>query len=213
MEASFWHDKWQNNDIAFHEGAPHPLLTHYFDTLNLPTGSRVFLPLCGKTLDIGWLLGKGYQVVGAELSDIAITQLFSDLGIEPEIAILNNHKHYYAENIDIYVGDVFDLSADIVGRIDAVYDRAALVALPDGLRERYTEQLMAVANKAPQLLITFAYDQTVLAGPPFSVTKTMIDGYYGEHYNVTLLEQVDVVGGLKGKCSATENVWLLQCEV
>ncbi|MGZ8252407.1 MAG: thiopurine S-methyltransferase, partial [Methylophilaceae bacterium] len=71
MEASFWHNKWQRGEIAFHQSDANPLLVAHFEALNLPKGSRVFLPLCGKTLDIAWLLAGGYRVVGAELSEIA----------------------------------------------------------------------------------------------------------------------------------------------
>ena len=153
MDASFWHQKWADNNIAFHNSEANPLLVKHFDDLSLNAGSRVFLPLCGKTLDIGWLLSQGYRVAGAELSAIAITQLFAELGVEPEISELGKLTHYSAPNLDIFVGDIFQLSGKVLGPVDAVYDRAALVALPGEMRARYTTHLLEITNKVPQLLI------------------------------------------------------------
>ncbi len=83
MDASFWHQRWEKNEIAFHERQANPLLVKYFDKLSLAQGRRVFVPLCGKTLDIAWLLSRGYRVAEAELSQVAIGQLFQELGVEP----------------------------------------------------------------------------------------------------------------------------------
>jgi thiopurine S-methyltransferase len=210
VDTAFWQQKWENNDIAFHQSAANPLLVNYFKALSLTKGSRVFLPLCGKTLDILWLLANGYRVVGAELSKIAIGQLFSTLGVTPEISALGKLERYSAENIDIFVGDIFDLSGELLGVADAIYDRAALVALPEALRNRYTAHLMAITATAPQLLICYEYDQNVLAGPPFSVSNEEVQRHYNAAYELTLIASTAVVGGLKGQCAAQENVWLLK---
>jgi thiopurine S-methyltransferase len=138
VDASFWHQRWKNNDIAFHEGEANPLLVKYFKILSLAKGSRVFLPLCGKTLDIAWLLSNGYRVAGIELSRIAIDQLFTELEVEPEITGVGEIDHYSARNIDIFAGDFFVLSSKMLGQVDAIYDRAALVALPQKMRNQYT---------------------------------------------------------------------------
>ena len=210
MDAHFWHQKWEQNDIAFHERDTNPFLIKYFDLLSLSKNNRVFLPLCGKTLAIHWLLSNGYRVVGSELSEIAIKQLFSELAIEPKTKAINEIRCYSADNIDIFVGDIFDLSRGVLGRVDAIYDRAALVALPETMRNRYTAHLMEITDRAPQLLICLDYDQSLLDGPPFSVTETEVHQYYQDSYDLTALASVDVVGGLKGKCPAKENVWLLK---
>ena len=130
MDANFWLQKWTKNQIAFHRSEANPALVKYFDSLSLVKNSRIFLPLCGKTLDIAWLLAQGYRVAGAELVEMAIEQLFAELGVEPKIAAVGEVKHYSATNIDIFVGDIFEVSGKMLGSIDAVYDRAALVALP-----------------------------------------------------------------------------------
>jgi thiopurine S-methyltransferase len=154
MDENFWLQKWEKNDIAFHEREANSTLVKYFPELALAKGSRVFLPLCGKTLDIAWLVSKGYRVLGAELSENAIEQLFVSLGVEPKVIQLGKVNHYSTKNIDIFVGNIFNLSRQMIGSVDAIYDRAALVALPEEIRHRYTKHLMEITNQAPQLLIT-----------------------------------------------------------
>ncbi len=210
MDANFWHRKWGKNDIAFHQNEANPLLVKYFRELSLVEGSRIFIPLCGKTRDIAWLLTNGYRVAGAELSKIAIVQLFAELGIEPKISSVGELEHSSATNIDIFVGDIFDLSSNILGLVDAIYDRAALVALPVEMRNQYTERLMQITDKAPQLLICYEYDQSMMEGPPFSISNEEINQHYADSYELTLIASTNVSGGLKGKCTAIENVWLLK---
>lgn len=209
MQADFWHRKWANNDIAFHGRQANPLLLKHFGKLSLPSQARVFLPLCGKSLDIAWLLANGHRVVGAELSQLAIEQLFKELGLTPKVSEHGKLTRYSEHNIDIFVGDFFDLSATLLGPVDAVYDRAALVALPPNMRAQYAQHLMTVSATAPQLLICFDYDQSLQAGPPFSVPGAEVAEHYGGTFDITLLDTVDIPGGLKGKCAAQENVWLL----
>ena len=210
MDANFWHDKWQTNQIGFHEPEPNHLLVGYFDKLSLKPGNRVFLPLCGKTLDIRWLLDKGYRVVGAELSKIAIEQLFGELGVEPQISEAGKLRRYSAPGLDVFVGDIFDVTRTTLGPVDAIYDRAALVALPDKMRDRYAAHLIDIADTAPQLLICFEYDQNVMEGPPFAVSNDEVKRHYAGSYNLKLLNSDFVRGGLKGNQTAKENVWLLK---
>lgn len=209
MEASFWHERWEKNQIGFHESEANALLVNNFASLNLKQDSRIFLPLCGKTCDIAWLLDKGYRVVGAELSEIAIKQLFEDLDATPEVSTQNALTHYHAEGIDMFVGDIFDITADILGPVDAVYDRAALVALPPETRVKYTKHLQVITHTAKQLLICFQYDQSLMSGPPFSIVAEEVQQHYAATYNIENLETGDVEGGFKGKIPATEAVWLL----
>jgi thiopurine S-methyltransferase len=210
MEAGFWHRKWENNDIGFHEGAPNALLVQYFAELGLAPGSRVFLPLCGKTRDIAWLLASGYRVAGAELSEMAVRQWFAENGVEPAVRELGELKHYSAQDVDIFAGDIFRLTSAALGAVDAIYDRAAMVALPAATRERYAAHLRALTGAAPQLLVCYEYDQSVMDGPPFSVDDGEVRRHYGDAYELVLRERREVPGGLKGKCAARENVWLLK---
>lgn len=210
MQHEFWHNRWQKNEIGFHLPEANPLLVKHFSTLHLKQGSRVFLPLCGKTLDIAWLLAQGYQVAGAELSALAIDDLFNSLNLTPTIIQSDNLTHYSAANIDVFVGDIFNITAPILGHVDAVYDRAALVALPPSMRKMYSSHMMTITQCAPQLLVCFEYDQTQMDGPPFCVNADEVRMHYQQQYAITLLESAALVGGLKGKFDALEQVWWLK---
>lgn len=213
MQPDFWHQKWLKNEIGFHLPEANPLLVKHFEALKLTQGARIFLPLCGKTLDIAWMLAQGFSVVGAELSTIAITDLFKSLNLTPNITHLGEITHYSATNIDVFLGDIFALTPAMLGKVDAIYDRAALVALPDEMRKRYSAHLVALTNQAQQLLICFEYDQTIHAGPPFSISPYEVKLHYQAHYDLTLLASETIPDGLKGKFPATEQVWWLKPKV
>ncbi len=211
MKHEFWLKKWQDNQIGFHRSDVNPMLVKYVDRLNLSEGNRVFLPLCGKTLDIHGLLDRGFRVAGAELSETAVEQLFTELDIVPDISQKGALKHYHGhkgQDIDIFVGDIFELDAQTLGDVHAVYDRAALVALPPEMRKRYTAHLLSTTHKAPQLLLCFEYDQSLRNGPPFSIPDHEVTEHYGAHYHLQCLETHPVPGGIGG-VDTEEKVWLL----
>ena len=149
MEHEFWHERWRDNRIGFHEAGGNAHLIANFSCLDLLAGARVFVPLCGKTRDIGWLLDQGFRVSGAELSRLAVQSLFDDLNVVPEVSQAGPLEKFSAPGLDIYVGDIFDLTKAELGETDAVYDRAALVALPDDMRKRYGEHLATSPHARP----------------------------------------------------------------
>jgi thiopurine S-methyltransferase len=210
MDADFWRGRWRENRLGWHQPSAHPMLVRRVGALGLSPGARVFLPLCGKTLDIGWLRGAGFRVVGCELVEAAVRQLFSELGVEPAISEAGRLKRYRADGIDVFVGDVFDLTGAALGPVDASFDRAALVALPGETRVAYAAHLAEITGRAPQLLITFDYDQSLVDGPPFALADDDVRRLYGETYEVAPLESAAVEGGLKGVCPATERAFLLR---
>lgn len=209
MDADFWHQRWQANQIGFHQSRVNALLAAFVKTMNLAPGAGIFVPLCGKTLDIAWLREQGYRVLGAELSEIAIRQLFEEMALAPEVTLLGKVTRYAAKDIEIFVGDIFDLNAETLGPVDAVYDRAALVALPPEMRMQYAQHMVGLTRHAPQLLITFEYDQSVMSGPPFSVTAGEVARLYGNDYRLKSVKTRAVEGGLKGICPADESLWMM----
>ena len=209
MDAEFWLDKWEKNQLAFHEGAPNRLLVAHFAKLGIPAGGTIFVPLCGKSHDMLWLRARGYRVVGVELSRLAVEQFFAENELTPTITRAGWFERFESDGIAILLGDLFELDDATLGKVDAIYDRAALVALPPDMRKRYGAYLIALTDGAPQLLVTFEYDQSVMPGPPHSVTEAEVGKHYDAQYQLELAETRDVAGGLKGRCPATESAWLL----
>lgn len=210
MHPEFWHDRWQRQQIGFHEPVVNPLLIRHFDALNLPPDARLFVPMCGKTLDIDWLLERGHAVVATKLSPIAVTMLFERLGLAPAVADAGKSLECWrAGPLEVWVGDHFHVQPAQLGGADAVYDRAALIAMPADMRPAYARQMLSLVPRAPQLLITLEYDQSRLDGPPFSVDGGELRRLYPRH-TLHRLASEQIVGGLKGKVPATENVWRLE---
>lgn len=209
MDADFWLDRWRRNAIGFHESQANPLLVAHLAALAVPAGGRIFVPLCGKSLDIRWLLSRGHEVAGAELSEIAVQQLFAGLGVTPSATKIRQITRYSAPGIDIFQGDIFELSRSDLGPVHAAYDRAALIALPAPMRMRYASHMQRLTHHARQLIICLNYEQRLLAGPPFSVDGAEVARLYQIAFDLRLLGSAAVVGGLKGECPATEEVWLL----
>ena len=209
MEPQFWHERWEAGQIGFHKSDANPLLLAHFHRLGLAPGARVFVPLCGKTRDIAWLLGQGMRVVGAELSEIAVRQLFHEMNLAPEVDKVGAIPRYRGAGAEVFAGDIFDLGREEIGPIDAIYDRAALVALPPKMRAAYAKHLVALTGGAKQLAITFEYDQSAMNGPPFSVPPEEVQRHYAGTYAMQVAERGPVTGGLKGVVEAEETVWVM----
>lgn len=193
MEPKFWQERWARNQIGFHLPEVNPYLQRHWPPL--PEGAKVLVPLCGKSLDLMWLASQGLRVLGVELSEQAVEAFFSEQNLTPRIAERGVFKVYQAGLIEIWCGDFFALGAEALGDCTALYDRAALIALPPLMRTRYTEQLNRLLQPGCKgLLITLDYDQTQKAGPPFAVPDEEVRVLLGELWVLEVLEEQDILG-------------------
>ena len=216
MNLEFWQSRWQEGRIGFNQSAVNPLLIKYWSELQLPVSNRVFVPLCGKSIDMLWLATQGYDVMGVELVETAVQALFAEQNIVPTVhqhasnpAIKCYQGQSSGQTITLWVADIFALTADDIGRVDAVYDKAALIALPADMRINYSEQIRNISGNAPQLLITLSYDQSKRNGPPFSISDEQIQQYYDDHYQIAELTSEPTIIGSAPNLTVTEHVWLL----
>jgi len=202
MEPQFWHERWQLNEIGFHQAQTHSLLARYWPSLGVDAG-RVFVPLCGKSLDMAWLRQQGHTVLGIELSRLAVEDFFKEQGLEYSTRPLDGFQSYESEGIQILCGDFFALKPEHLSGIQAVYDRAALIALPADLQARYARHLLTLLpHRPPMLLITFEYQQEAMAGPPFSTPEKPVREWFGDQYAIETLaanEIIEEVPGLKSR--------------
>ena len=194
MDPDFWHNRWENNLIGFHLDEVNPYLQHYWSTLAMPAGSRVLVPLCGKSLDLVWLAEQGHEVIGIEISPIAVKDFFAENHLQARRIRGNRFDTWQSEKFTLLCGDVFELTANDLGRIDAVYDRAALIALPPEMRRCYVNLInRLVPASAPHLLISLDYEQSQMDGPPFAVSDAEIRMFYGERFEVDCLQTDEVL--------------------
>lgn len=194
MDAKFWQERWATNQIGFHQVEVNPYLQQYWSTLAVAGGSKVFVPLCGKSLDMMWLAGRGHRVMGVEVSEQAVKTFFSEQALTPQVDQRGAFKVYQAGLIEVWCGDFFVLDAGAVADCKALYDRAALIALPQQMRPQYTEHLDSLlARGCEGLLIAVDYDQAQRAGPPFSVPDEEVQSLLGPHWNVVTLQELDIL--------------------
>jgi thiopurine S-methyltransferase len=173
----------------------HPFLEKWWPTLDLPVGARVYVPLCGKSLDMAWLAGHGHRIVGSELSPIAVRDFFAERGLVPASTAAGSFVRHAAEPYEILEGDALSLTADVLGPVAAVYDRAALVALPPEMRATYVASLAGLLTRPSRaLLIAFEYPQELKGGPPFSVDAAEIRRLFEPGFELRQLERLDVLG-------------------
>jgi thiopurine S-methyltransferase len=194
MDPEFWHARWQENRIGFHLQETNSRLVRFWPPPPAAPGDRVLVPLCGKSLDMLWLLDQGYRVIGVEISRIATEALFAENSLVPAIDQTGDFIRYRCDALDILCGDFFALDRDAAGDIDAVYDRASLIALPPAMRAAYAKQLASLLEPGtPCLLITLDYDQRQMSGPPFAVTDGEITRLYADRFEIGQLCSEDVL--------------------
>lgn len=215
MNRDFWLERWERKETGFHQDEINPCLRQHWPELHLAEGSEVFVPLCGKSRDMLWLREQGHAVLGVELSPLAVQAFFEENGLSPQRTKGERFDSYEADGIRILCGDFFDLRRDDLAKVEAVYDRASLIALPPEMRERYARHLLNILPPATQiLLVTLDYPQTEMSGPPFAVSAAEVEALYRRHAGIRLLAQLDVLEQNprfreRGLSKLQENIFLL----
>ncbi|HEV7122346.1 MAG TPA: thiopurine S-methyltransferase [Rhodanobacter sp.] len=194
MLAAYWSERWREGRTGWHSDQPSQLLLKHWQALAMQARAHVLVPLCGKSPDLLWLAAQRYLVTGVELSPLAVEQFFAENHLTESMRDEADGRHWTAESIEIINGDIFDLRADAFADFTAVYDRAALVALPPRMRERYVSE---VYGKLPSgchgLLITMDYPPLEMDGPPFSVDDDEVHRLFDPAWDIDLLERQAVL--------------------
>jgi thiopurine S-methyltransferase len=198
MERSFWFARWQEGKIGFHDGTPHRYLVEHAGWL--ADRRRILVPLCGKSEDLAYLASRGHDVIGVELVEDAVKQFFDEHGTVPETEASGDLVIYRAGAITVIAGDFFSVTHDHIGPIDAVFDRAALVALPPEIRARYVAHLRELARDATrELLVSIEYPPEASNGPPFSIEEPEVHRTFAGSSIRVLGGSPDPQGRLEGR--------------
>lgn len=195
MQADFWLERWRSGQIGFHQPIVSPLLEAHYASLAAAPDATVFVPLCGKSLDLIWLQQRCGQVIGVELAALAIEAFCAEQGVPARRRQLGPFDAYEAPGLRLLRGDFFALSEKLLGPVSIIIDRAALISWAPALRDTYAEHLSALTpSGARTLLITLEYQQSEFSGPPFAVMPEEVERLYGRTHRVDLLEREDVLG-------------------
>jgi thiopurine S-methyltransferase len=216
MDPEFWLDRWQRHEIGFHQAQINADLQAHWPGSGCPPAAAVLVPLCGKSADMRWLRAQGHPIVGVDLAAIAAQEFFAEAQLRPRRSRAGAFECWEAEGFRILVGDIFSLDATALVGVAGVYDRAALVALPPPLRQRYARHLARILpQRCALLLLTMEYPQEQMAGPPFSVPEAEVRELYTPAFAVRQLAAR--AGGViepryleRGLKSRSECVYLLQ---
>lgn len=215
MEADFWQERWLRGETGFHQPEVNVDLQSHWAALQTARDRSVFVPLCGKTRDMCWLRALGHPVIGVELSELAVQSFFGELGLTPVQTRQGPLQRWQASGFTLYCGDFFAIGPEPLAGCAAVYDRAALIALPAPMRQRYVQHLLAVLPPATStLLLTMDYPQQQMQGPPFSVDETEVRQLFEPQHSVTLLATRDTLANeprlqQRGLKRLSEQAWRL----
>lgn len=194
MDKQFWLERWEREETGFHQHDVNDDLRRFWRVLNPAPSEAVFVPLCGKSLDLLWLEKQGHPVVGVELSRLAVTAFFSENAIPFAWSRQGSFDLAASDGIRIFCGNIFDLTAEDVGPVRAVYDRAALIALPRAMRETYVGHLLRILKPGARiLLVTIDYPEDEIEGPPFAVPPAEVERLYGGYADVRLLSRRNIL--------------------
>lgn len=194
MEADFWQARWQEGQIGFHQDRVNDYLTCHWPTLSVASGARVLVPLCGKSKDMTWLRSQGYDVLGVELSPLAVDAFFAENGLTQRKVVDGKFARSTTAGYELLCGDFFDLTQSDCAGVSAVYDRASLIALPPPMRARYARHLVELlAPGTPVLLITMEYPSHEMDGPPFSVHEDEVRRLYQVNFDIRTVGGFDVL--------------------
>jgi len=194
MEPQFWHERWRTGQIAFHQSSADRNLRRHWPALHLARGSRVFVPLCGKSLDMLWLRDQGHPVVGVELSAVALEAFCMENGIPARRRMQSGFDVYEAPNLQLLCGDFYALTPAVLGEVAAVFDRAALISWAQELRAPYVAHMAALLGSGTQiLLVSMEYPQAQMSGPPFSVQSEEVERLYSHYFKIYEIARHDIL--------------------
>jgi thiopurine S-methyltransferase len=194
VQPEFWQERWRTAQIGFHQFAVDRHLQAYWPKLKLPADSRVFVPLCGKSLDLLWLRDQGHRLTGVELSAVAVESFCMENGVPARRRLLHDFDAYEAEGLTLFCGDFFKLEPGLLAEVSAVYDRASLISWTPALRTAYVRHITALTRPGTQtLLIAVEYAQAQMSGPPFPVTSADIDELYADDHSIEQLARHEIL--------------------
>jgi len=216
MKADFWHERWEKGEIGFHQQDFNRHMLAFTGRLGLPPGAHILVPLCGKSLDMLWLARQGYRITGIEISERAARDFFVENRLAYEFERSPGVISYRGEQVSILCMDFFTVESTQLTHVDAVYDRASLIALPPEMRPAYAGYLAGLLDPGTgSLLVTLEYPQEEMRGPPFSVTFDEVQQLFGSQFAIEHLYSEDCLAReprfrKKGLTRLEEHVFLLQ---
>ncbi len=198
MEISYWKSRWRKNNTGWHMTEVYPMLPELWPKLALRDNATVLVPLCGKSRDMQWLAAQGFHIIGVEASSKALEQFMQS----SDRQFSRTHSHGYtvftSTDINLWQGNFLNLPQRAIGPVNAIYDKASIVALPPEMRKEYSRKLLNLCNDTTEIFLqSFEYEQKEMNGPPFSVDENEIRSHFDQRFNITLMNERSIFENVK----------------
>jgi len=177
----------------------YPLLKQYWKHLELPEGATVLVPLCGKSKDLHWLADHNFHVIGVDVSPKALKTVMNKRPDNFTKSTSHGLTRYRSKAMELWEGDFLKLPPMEIPPLHAIYDKAALIALPPDKRKPYAEKVLELCSSTTQIFLqTFEYEQSEMNGPPFSVPQKEVNELFGRHFEIDVLHEQSKFEELQG---------------
>ncbi|KAK3103080.1 hypothetical protein FSP39_016310 [Pinctada imbricata] len=155
---------------------------------------KIFVPLCGKSVDMKWLYDQGHEIVGIEGAETAVQQFFDESKISFTTSSIKDGilKLYQSDDgrIRLYVGNYYNIDMTGENNFLFIWDRGSLEAIDKSDREKYVKLMTSLMSPGCRLLLEVA-DRDDDMGPPFCIDKEEITNLFGSCSSVEYLEKED----------------------
>lgn len=190
MEISYWHSRWENDKTGWHMDYVYPPLKRIWPQLSIESEAHVLVPLCGKNLDIHWLIDQGCTVTGVDISQKALEHIMKNHSESFTEDSSHGFTIYRSKSLALWQGDFIKLPTDKVPPADLIYDTKAIIALPAEMRSDYAKKLLSLTHSKTQILIqTLQYEQSEMNGPPFSVDEQELKHLLGNRFTLKCIHE------------------------
>jgi SAM-dependent methyltransferase len=164
-----WEAAYHRRETPWEKGQPHPALVDFLAE-NGPLAGEIFVPGCGSGHDVRALSGPANHVVGIDLAPFAIRKANSF----PRVA-----------NEEYLLADLFALPSEFNQRLDWVFEHTCFCAIEPTTRRDYATTIVRLLKPAGRLLsIFFVNPDHDEEGPPYRVSHTELEEYFGGHFSL-----------------------------
>lgn len=204
---------WQRSQVDVH------LQEHVKELTQGEPNASILVTWCGKSLDVPWLCSQGYNVVGVELSEIAVRKMFEENSIPHSVAKEGGLTSYQAKDrkLKVFSGDYYKLTPGVAGMFEAVWDNNAFGAAEIADRQKYIAILLSMLKPNGRILLgSWEYGAVVRNSAPFSLSRELVKELFQDKLIVQFLGKCELFSEyFKAKFQADwayQNIHLLSCK-
>ncbi|MBS7334531.1 MAG: methyltransferase domain-containing protein [Weeksellaceae bacterium] len=170
LNASFWNDKYETNQIGWDLKGPSTPLEKYIDQLD-DKNIKILIPGCGNAYEAEYLLKKGFtNITLIDISDVLVKDLQEKFKNNPEIKIYNQDFFTYKDSFDLVLEQTF------------------FCALNPSLRPDYVLKMKEIVKPTGKLVGVLFNKIFGNPFPPFGGTKEEYITLFSDQFEIKVLD-------------------------